>query len=109
MLFAVSGLEGAQVQASDGEVGAVKDFLFDDKTWKIRWVKVDTGHWLLGRQVFIHPSAIAPLELPPKPNLPMMSSQPTLELTVNLTKDEIEAGPQASEGDPVTKQMESLL
>ncbi len=66
MLFAVSGLEGAQVEASDGEVGVVKDFLFDDQTWKIRWMAVEAGPWLAGRRrVFIHPSAIAPLTLPP--------------------------------------------
>ncbi len=109
MLFAVSGLEGCQVRASDGDVGVVKDFLFDDETWTIRWVAIDTGHWLPGRQVFIHPSAIAPLTLPPKPSLPMISPRPTLELTVNLTRNEIEAGPHASEGEPVTSDMEALL
>jgi len=28
---------------------SVKDFLFDDQSWKIRWMVVDTGHWLPGR------------------------------------------------------------
>ncbi len=108
MLFAVSGLEGCQVRASDGDVGDVKDFLFDE-TWKICWLAVDANSWLPGRQVFIHPSAIAPLEISPKPNLPMMSSQEALELTLNLTRAQIEAGPQASHGDLVTKDMEALL
>ena len=93
MLFAVSGLENCPVKASDGDVGAVKDFLFDDQTWTIRWIVVDASHWLPGRQVLIHPSAFAPLELPPKPALPMMSPGDSLELAVNLTKHEIEAGP----------------
>jgi hypothetical protein len=109
MLFAVSGLEGCQVRASDGNVGAVKDFLFDDETWTIRWMAVDTGHWLPGRRVFIHPSAIAPLTLPPKPRLPMMSPGETLELTVNLAKQQIEAGPHTHEDEPVTSDMEALL
>ena len=74
MLFAVSGLIGCPVQASDGDVGVVKDFLFDDESWKVRWMAVEAGPWLAGRRrVFIHPSAIAPLTLPPKPALPMMS------------------------------------
>jgi hypothetical protein len=30
MLFAVSGLEGCPIAASDGRIGAVKDFLFDE-------------------------------------------------------------------------------
>ena len=75
MLFAVTGLHRCPVVAVDGRVGAVKDFLFDDQSWKLRWMVVDTGHWLPGRQVLIHPSAIAPLDLalPARRGLPMMS------------------------------------
>src|SRR6478609_3667926 len=110
MLFAVRGLIGLPVRASDGEVGAVKDFLFDDRTWALRWMAVGAGDWLPGRRrVFIHPSAIAPLTLPPKPALPMMSPGATLALAVNLTRGQIEAGPHAHEDDPVTSDMESLL
>lgn len=110
MLFAVSGLEGCAVKASDGaEVGSVRDFLFDDETWKIRWMVVGAGHWLPGRKFLIHPSAIAPLTLPPKSRLPMMSSGEALELTVNLTRIEIEAGPRAHEDDPVSSDMQALL
>jgi len=109
MLFAVSGLVGCAVKASDGDVGSVKDFLFDDESWKIRWMVVSAGKWLPGRQVLIHPSAIAPLTLPPKPALPMMSPGDALELTVNLTKREIEEGPYSGEDEPVNKDMEALL
>ena len=109
MLFAVSGLLGCPVEASDGEVGAVKDFLFDDQTWKLRWMAVDVGDWLPGRRVFIHPSAIAPLTLPPKSKLPMMSPGEKLALTVNLTKEQIGAGPNVPENEPVTRDMETLL
>jgi hypothetical protein len=109
MLFAVSGLIGCPVRARDGDIGAVRDFLFDGETWTIRWMAVDTGRWLPGRRVLIHPSAIAPIELPPKPVLPMMSMGDSLELSVNLTKAAIEAGPQAGEDEPVTRDMEALL
>jgi PRC-barrel domain len=110
MLFAVTGLIGCTVQASDGEVGAVKDLLFDDQTWKLRWVAVAAGDWLAGRRVvFIHPSAIAPLVLPPKPKLPMMSSGETLSLSLNLSRGQIEVGPHAHQDDPVTRDMEGLL
>ena len=109
MLFAVSGLAGCPVRASDGDVGSAKDFLFDDDTWKIRWMAVGGGDFLPGRQAFIHPSAIEPLTLPPKPKLPMMSPGETLELTVNLTRRQIEAGPHSGEGEPVNRDMEALL
>ncbi|MBV8793346.1 MAG: PRC-barrel domain containing protein [Hyphomicrobiales bacterium] len=109
MLFAVSGLMGCAVHASDGAVGAVKDFLFDDRTWKIRWMTVDARDWLPGQRVFIHPSAIVPLTLPPKPKLPMMSPGEALTLTLNLTRSQIEAGPHARVDDSVTRDMEALL
>jgi hypothetical protein len=111
MLFAISGLVGCPVEGIDGRVGTVKDFLFDDESWKIRWMVVDTGHWLPGRQILIHPSAIAPLDVagPTKRVLPMMSFGDTLEVAVRLTKQQIEASPDAREDEPVTKQLESHL
>ena len=36
MLFAVTGLQGCPVESVDGRVGAVKDILFDDQSWKVR-------------------------------------------------------------------------
>jgi len=110
MLFAASGLIGCAVAATDGRVGAVKDFLFDDRSWRIRWMVVDTGHWLPGRKVLIHPSAIGPLALPPKPAIPMLSfGGESMTLPVNLTKRQIEASPDAREDEPVTEQMEQGL
>ncbi|HZZ63541.1 MAG TPA: PRC-barrel domain-containing protein [Roseiarcus sp.] len=110
MLFAAGGLIGCTVAATDGRLGAVKDFLFDDRSWKVRWMVVDTGHWLPGRKVLIQPSAIEPLQLPPKPAIPMLSfGGETLAVTVNLTTRQIEASPEALEDEPVTQQMEQRL
>jgi hypothetical protein len=81
MLFARNDLFGCQVAATDGGVGTVRDFLFDDQNWKVRWI-VDTGHWLPGRKVLIHPSAIVPLELPPRPAMPMVSMGQSLKALV---------------------------
>ena len=99
MLFAVTGLHGCPVEAGDGHVGSVKDFLFDDQSWKVRWMVVDTGDRLPGRQVLIHPSAIAPLDLgfPVKRVLPMMSMGDALVVSVRLNKQQIEASPEARE------------
>lgn len=109
MLFAVSGLMGCPIAASDGRMGAVKDFLFGAQSWKIRWMVADTGDWLPGRKVLIHPSAIAPLQIPPQPLLPMLSWGDSLEVAVNLTRSQIEASPEARADDPVSKDMETLL
>jgi hypothetical protein len=110
MLFAAGGLIGCDVAASDGRVGAVKDFLFDDRSWRVRWMVVDTSHWLPSRKLLIHPSAIGPLQLPPKPAIPMLSlGDESLAVPVNLTQRQIEASPEALEDEPVTQQMEQRL
>jgi len=46
---------GYHVQASDGEVGHVEDFLIDDETWRIRYFVIDTRNWLPGRRVLVAP------------------------------------------------------
>ena len=111
MLFAITGLQRCPVEGIDGRVGTVKDFLFDDHSWKIRWMVVDTGYWLPGRRILIHPSVIVPLDLaePADRVLPMMSWGETLAISVRLTKAQIEASPEAQEDQPVTKQMEAQL
>jgi len=43
MLFVESTLKGYTVEASDGKIGVVRDFLFDDQSWKIRWLVLDAG------------------------------------------------------------------
>ncbi len=58
MLLVGSALTGYSIDANDGRIGSVTDLLFDDATWKIRWLVVDTGSWLTTRKVLVHPSAI---------------------------------------------------
>src|SRR5262245_39640155 len=60
MLRSVSTLKGTTIAATDGEIGSVQDVYFDDVSWTIRYLVVDTGVWLPGRQVLISPRAIHP-------------------------------------------------
>ena len=39
-------LSGYDIQASDGEIGHVEDFIIDDETWAIRYLVIDTQNWL---------------------------------------------------------------
>ncbi len=95
MLFAANGLIGCPVKASDGEAGTVDDFLFDDRSWLIRWLSVLAGPWLEGRKVLVAPSAMAPIVIPPKPAFPMLSFGEKLTLNLAITRAEIESGPDA--------------
>jgi len=97
MLLAASALKGYAIEASDGRMGTVNDLLFDDHTWTIRWLVVDTGTWLTGRQVLIHPSAVS------HPDHDRQS------LPVELTKAQVEASPDIGQDEPVSRQMEAHL
>jgi hypothetical protein len=57
MLQSIKQLYGSKLGASDGEIGQIKDFYFDDQDWAVRYVVVDTGNWMMGWQVLISPHA----------------------------------------------------
>jgi sporulation protein YlmC with PRC-barrel domain len=46
------------IQASDGEIGHVTDFMIDDTSWEIRHLIVETGHWFAGKEIAISPAHI---------------------------------------------------
>ena len=55
MLNKAKSIQGFKLSGTDGEVGNVKEFIFDDNYWAIRYLVVSTGGWLSGRQVLISP------------------------------------------------------
>ena len=97
MLIVGSALKGYAIEASDGRIGTVKTLLFDDTTWKTRWLVIDTGNWLPGRLVLVHPSAIG------------APDHEQRHLPVRLSKARVEASPDIEQDRPVTMQMQSDL
>jgi hypothetical protein len=55
-LRSVHALLGYRIEALDGPLGVVEDFLIDDDEWVIRYVLVNTKTWKPGRQVLLPPS-----------------------------------------------------
>jgi hypothetical protein len=49
---------GYYIEATDGGIGHIDDFLFDERSWAIRDAVVDTRNWLPGRLVLIAPQSI---------------------------------------------------
>lgn len=54
----VKSLSGFAIGATDGELGKVEAFYFDDETWTVRYLVVKTGGWLSGRKVLLSPFAL---------------------------------------------------
>jgi sporulation protein YlmC with PRC-barrel domain len=88
---------GYKIQAEDGNIGKVRDLYFDDRTWLIRYIIVDTGGWLTGREVLISPQAAG------------MPNHDDEILPINLTKKQIEDSPGIEVARPVSRHYEEVL
>lgn len=54
-LRSMSEMAGYRIEALDGQVGHVEDFLIEEETWKVRYLVVDTGAVLPGKKVLLAP------------------------------------------------------
>jgi len=97
MLRNINSLLGHRIHATDGELGKVYEFWFDDRTWDIRYMVVETGGWLSGRKVLIAPAA---LRTPDR----MEKSIP-----VALTREQVRNSPDIDTEKTVTRQHELEL
>jgi sporulation protein YlmC with PRC-barrel domain len=95
MLLNLSTIHNHTIAASDGSIGSVSDVLFDDVSWMIRWLVVDTGKWLSGRKVLLPPTALG-------------HAQPSDKtFPVRLTRAEVKASPVLDLHLPVSRQFET--
>jgi hypothetical protein len=49
---------GYAIQARDGDLGHVEDFIVDDESWALRYMVVDTRNWWPGKHVLVPPQWI---------------------------------------------------
>ncbi|MEP6748222.1 MAG: PRC-barrel domain-containing protein, partial [Bacteroidota bacterium] len=81
MQHIVKSLTGHQIRATDGDIGEVKEFYFDDETWAVRYLIIETGNWLTGRKILLSPQAVLKID-------------PAIQVfSVNLSKEQIRKSP----------------
>ena len=80
---------------ANGALGKVRDFYFDDHTWTVRYLVVETGSWLSGRSVLILPKFLGRVD----------RKKQTIE--VSLTKEQVENSPSIDTAKPVSRQHEA--
>jgi hypothetical protein len=85
------------IQATDGEIGHVADFIIDDQNWEIRYLVIDTKKWLPGKKVLIAPQWIDEI------------SWSEEKVSVQLTRSAIELAPGYNQDDLITRDFESRL
>lgn len=95
MLRRIHDLQNLAVQATDGPIGEVSDFYFDDERWVVRYLIVGTGGWLSSRKVLISPIAIG---------RPDWSAS---VLPVSITREQVKYSPDIDTDKPVSRQQET--
>jgi uncharacterized protein YrrD len=88
---------GYEIMASDGPIGTVANFVFDDKNWAIRYMVVDTRKWLPGKHVLLSPEWI---------NRVSWSER---EVYVKVTRQAIETSPEYDPSSPISREHEAGL
>jgi len=88
---------GYHIEAADGEIGHVEDFIIDDETWAIRYLIVATQNWWPGKKVLVSPQWIERV------------SWHEEKVFVNLSREAIKQSPEYTEESLLTRDYETGL
>jgi hypothetical protein len=94
VLRSMTDLKGFTIGATDGDIGQVEAFYFDDASFTVRHLVVDTGGWLGGRKVLISPRALRDIDWDGR------------RINAALTKAQVEKSPNIDTDQPVSRQHE---
>jgi hypothetical protein len=90
----IADLKRFRLHARDGEIGKLREVYFDDHRWAVRHLVVDTGSWLLERQVLIAVGAVTGLDDGHK------------SIAVSLSRDEVKHSPPPDAAKPASRHYE---
>jgi hypothetical protein len=97
MLRSLKELLNYQLLAKDGQIGKAQNFLFSDEDWRVRYLVVDTGPWILGRKVLVSLFALGQ---------PVWASE---IFPVQLTREQVKNSPDVDLAKPVSRKHEERL
>jgi sporulation protein YlmC with PRC-barrel domain len=80
-LRSAQAVNGYHIQASDGMIGHIFDFMMDDQSWAIRQLVIKTGHRFSGKEVEIPTSQVSRI------------SYEKSTVFVNLTSEAVQQSP----------------
>jgi hypothetical protein len=94
MLYKANRLTGFEATGLDGPIGKVGTFYFDDRFWTVRYLAVDAGDWLAGRQVLLSPRAL------------LCVDPTTCCIRMDLVRQQVEDSPHVDPDAPITREYE---
>jgi sporulation protein YlmC with PRC-barrel domain len=83
---------GYRVQAADGRIGHIEDFIFDLADWSIQFIEVDARNWIGGKKVLVDPRWVQRVNWPERKVhldlfLEAIKSAPPFESLAGLTPE----------------------
>ena len=90
----VRDIAALTLSAIDGQMGSISELYFDDQNWKVRYLIINTGGWLTGRNVLIAPIAVEDID------------DAAGSIRINLRKEQIEQAPPIEKAKPISRQYE---
>jgi len=88
---------GYHIQALDGEIGHVEDFILEEPDWTVRYLEINIGVWLFGKKVLIAPAWIQSVDWIRK------------VVTVDLTRESIESAPAYDPSEVISRDYQVAL
>jgi hypothetical protein len=93
-LRSTHAMTGYRLEALNGEIGHIEDFVIDDETWAIRYLVVGTKSWWPGKKVLVSPQWIERI------------SWNESNVFINLSREAIKDSPQYTEEALLTRDYE---
>jgi hypothetical protein len=87
-------VNGYHIEARDGEIGHVEDFIVDQDVWVIRYIVIDTRNWLPGHKVLALPPWIESVEWVDR------------EVHMDVDRETVEKGPEYDPKAPINREYE---
>jgi len=94
MLKRTKNLCGFRIHTTDGEIGHVEEMYFDDEKWTVRYIVIETGPWMLGKEVLISPVSVDTINWEQK------------YISVRLSKGQVKDSPDIDTDRPISRQKE---
>jgi hypothetical protein len=96
MLISTKCVLDCFVENEEGTVGRLEDLLFDDESWTVRYLVVETGGWIYQHQVLLRPESIE------------VGDWPNRCVRTRLSHHELEEAPDVSSHRPVSQHKSSF-
>jgi hypothetical protein len=96
-LRSINEVTGYYVEATDGNIGHIDDFMVEDGSWIVRYLLVDTKNWWPGKKVLISPQWLSSV------------SWAERRVRVEIRHETVKASPEYDPGGPIDRCYEELL